>query len=159
VLNIGQRTFRVRGREHTHYFVRVGAVVAVLPETDAGGFLLVRQYRAALDTRLLEFPAGHVEPGETPAAAARRELEEETGHAAADVRYLFSFYPSPGYTDQVVHAFHATGLRPTATRFDPGEDIEVLRWTAAEVDAAVRSGELRDGKSLLLWWSRCAVRP
>lgn len=152
MLPIGQRTFQVRGTQHTHYFVKVGAVVVVLPQAADGRYLLVRQYRAALDERILEFPAGHCEPGEEPAAAARRELEEETGYAARDVRYLFRFHPAPGYTDERIFAFAARDLVRTSTRFDPSEDIEVLPWTAAEIDAAIAGGRLCDGKSLLIWW-------
>jgi ADP-ribose pyrophosphatase len=152
MLPIGERTFHVRGVQHTHYFVKVGPVVVVLARTATGRHLLVRQYRAALDRRTLEFPAGHCLPGEEPAAAARRELEEETGYRAEAVRHLFSFHPAPGYTDEVIHAFEAWELRPTATAFDPGEDIEVEEWTAAQIDAAAADGRLMDGKTLLLWY-------
>ncbi len=151
MLPIGERTFEVRGVPHTHYWVKVGPVVVVQAVRADGRRLLVRQYRAALDRRTLEFPAGHCEPGESPEAAARRELEEETGHVATEMRHLVRFEPAPGYTDEVIHAFRAEGLRHTTTSFDPGEDIEVVAWTPAEIEAAATAGRLTDGKSLLLW--------
>ena len=151
MLAIAQRTFEVRGVSHTHYWVEVGPVVVILPVLGDGRRVLVRQYRAALDRRTLEFPAGHCEPGERPEDAARRELAEETGYIATAMRPLFRFEPAPGYTDEVIHAFCAEGLRQGATSFDPGEDIEVLAWTSAEIEAAATGGGLTDGKSLLLW--------
>jgi ADP-ribose pyrophosphatase len=151
LLPIAERSFEVRGVRHTHYFVEVGPVVVVLARTPDGRYLLVRQYRAALDRRTLELPAGHCVPGEAPADAARRELEEETGYRAAEVRPLFSFHPAPGCTDEIIHAYRAEGLTPTATHFDPGEDIELEAWTAEQIDAAAAEGRLTDGKTLLLW--------
>jgi len=153
---MGERTFQVRGQPHTHSFVLTGDVVVILAEASDGRFLLVRQYRASLDRQTVEFPAGHCEPGESPEAAAGRELEEETGHRCARLRFLFKFEPAPGCTDEVIHAFWADGLEPTATSFDPGEDIEILRWSPNEIDAAAREGRLTDGKTLLLWLARKA---
>lgn len=144
-----ERTFSVRGRPVTHRFLELGEVVTVLARDAGGRVLLVRQYRAALDRPTLELPAGWCEPGEPPAAAAARELEEETGYRARAVEPLLSFWPAPGYSTEVIHVFAAGGLERTATRFDEGEEIDLVSLTDAECEAAVRSGEIRDGKSLV----------
>ena len=149
MLRLERRSFEVRGRTVTHEFVRFPQVVVVLARDPGGCLLFVRQYRAALDRRVVELPAGRVEPGEAPAAAAIRELEEETGYRADAVEPLVSFWPAPGYSDECIWVFQASGLRRTQTAFDPGEDIELVRWEDARWEEALRTGELRDGKTIL----------
>lgn len=148
-MDTGSRTFTVRGREVTHHYLRRPPVAVIAARDAEGRYLLVRQYRAALDEEIVELPAGRAESGEAIEATARRELEEETGHRAGRMAYRFSFHPTPGYSDEVVHAFEAGELRPTATRFDPSEEIELLRLSPGEVDAALRSGRIHDGKTML----------
>ncbi len=148
-MELERRTFAVRGRTVTHSFLRFPGVVVILAEDGAGRVLFVRQYRAALDRRILELPAGRLEPGEEPEAGARRELEEETGFAPETLRPLLSFWPAPGYSTERIWAFLADELRPTATHFDAGEDIELVPLTRQGWHAAMASGELADGKSLL----------
>lgn len=160
-MEISSRSFRVRGREITHEYVKRPPVSVVAALDDDGRYLLVRQYRAALDLHVVELPAGRMEPGESAAQTAARELEEETGHQAAQLDYRFTFHPTPGYSDEVVHVYAATVLTPTATRFDPAEDIELLRLSPADVDAAMASGRIHDGKTLLTFLAlrsglRCA---
>jgi ADP-ribose pyrophosphatase len=149
LLDLRQRTFQVRGRTVTHHYVHFGEVVVILARDEEGRVLAVRQYRAALDREILELPAGRVEAGEGPEAAARRELEEETGYRAERLERLLWFWPTPGYSDEVIHVFTASGLRRTAPRPDPGEDIRLVPLTPAECERAVRAGEIRDGKSLV----------
>lgn len=162
----GERTFTVRGRAVTHRFLRLGAVAAVLARDEAGRVLLVRQYRAAVDRRTLEVPAGFAEPGESTEAAAARELEEETGHRARILVPVLSFWPVPGYSTECLHLFAASGLERTATRFDPSEDIELARLDDAGCEAAVRSGEICDAKTLVAlmaarlgWHGPAGVQP
>ena len=144
-----ERTFTVRGQAVTHRFLRLGAVAAVLARDGAGRVLLVRQYRAAVDRRTLEVPAGFAEPGESPQAAAARELEEETGYRARTLEPVLSFWPVPGYSTERLHLFAASDLERTATRFDPGEDIALELLDDGACEAAVRSGEICDAKTLV----------
>ena len=134
--------------------VRHPGAVAVIAQRSDGRLVLVRNRRVAVGRQLLEFCAGKLEPGEPPAVTAARELEEETGHAAGRIEPLGSFYTSPGFADEIMHVFLATELRPVPQRLEPGEDIEVLTLTEAELRAAMAAGEILDGKTLgayLLW--------
>ena len=115
---------------------------------DAGDVLLVRQYRKAVEAALLEVPAGGMEPGESPEAAVLRELQEETGHTAGTLKHLKSFYISPGYCTEEMHAFLATDLRPAVLDPDYDEDIQVVRVPISEIPALIQSGQVRDAKSI-----------
>ena len=118
--------------------------VAIAPVTEDGRLLLVRQYRHAAREPLIELPAGRLEPGETPLDAARRELAEETGHAARRWRKLVTFLPAPGFCSERIHLFEARELEPVSARPDEDEDLEVLRLAPERVLEVAR-----DGKTLL----------
>lgn len=131
------------------------AVVAV----DAQGqVLLVRQHRPAVAGRLLELPAGLVDPGEQPIDCARRELAEETGFTADRLEPLVRFYTSPGFCDELIHIFAATDLRQVAVGTDEEEEIELVRMSLEEAINQVLSGELSDAKTVagLLAYARLA---
>jgi ADP-ribose pyrophosphatase len=130
-----------------------GGALAV-PVTADGRFVLVRQYRFAFAGRLLEFPAGTVEVGEEPSVTIRREIEEETGYRADNWRHLGDFPLAPGYSDEIIYAYLATGLtkleQPPAQ--DEDEDIEVVLMTAAELEAAIAGGEAIDAKTVTAYF-------
>lgn len=117
--------------------------------------LLVRQYRVPARAYLWELPAGKLDAGETPLQAARRELIEETGYRAKHWKKLVTFYPSPGFVAEKMTIFLATGL--TAGQATPMDDerIETRWFTGKEVEQAIRSGKIVDGKTMLgyLTWS------
>ena len=123
------------------------AVVAV----DACGLVtLVRQHRPAVDELMLEIPAGKLEhPHEDPLACARRELLEETGLSAENWRPLTTVCTTPGYCDERVALYLATGLSQGEARPDAGEFLRVERMPLQEAVGRVLSGELRDGKTAL----------
>ncbi len=126
-----------------------GGALAV-PVTPEGKLVLVRQYRFATQGRLLEFPAGTVEPGENPAETIRREIEEETGYRSHTWRKLGEFFLAPGYSDEIIYAFLAEDLELLATPpdQDEDEDIEVVLMTPDELETAILSGEQVDAKSI-----------
>jgi len=126
-----------------------GGALAV-PVTDDGKLVLVRQYRFAVMGRLLEFPAGTVEPDEQPAETIRREIEEETGYSASDWLPLGTFPLAPGYSDELIYAFLARGLTPIEgdLELDEDEDIEVVLMTPDELEKAILAGEAVDAKSI-----------
>jgi 8-oxo-dGTP pyrophosphatase MutT (NUDIX family) len=116
---------------------------------------LVRQPREAVgDPRLLEVPAGKLdEEGEAPLDTAKRELAEEIGKAAEDWREIERFYTSPGFTDEEVVLFAATGLNDAEAEADENERIEIVEWPLDRLDDAI--AECRDSKSLIgLMWLR-----
>jgi ADP-ribose diphosphatase len=122
--------------------------------------LLVRQYRVPARAYLWELPAGKLDAGETPLQAARRELIEETGYRAKHWKKLVSFYPSPGFVAEKMTIFLATGL--TAGESTPMDDerIETRWFTGPEIEKAIRSGKILDGKTMLgyLIWKQSSDR-
>jgi ADP-ribose pyrophosphatase len=124
------------------------AGAAVVAVDDAGQVVLVRQWRPAVGTRLLELPAGLVDPGEEPIDAARRELAEETGLVARALEPLVRCYTSPGFTTELIHLFVATGLQAQPPAPDDEEEIEVVRLPLAQAIELVMGGELSDAKTI-----------
>jgi ADP-ribose pyrophosphatase len=126
-----------------------GGALAV-PITPEGKLVLTRQYRFTVQGRLLEFPAGTVEPGEDPAETIDREIQEEIGYRAGEWKKLGEFFLAPGYSDEVIYAFLATNLEllenPPAQ--DDDEDLETVLMTPEEVEKAIHEGDLVDAKSI-----------
>jgi nudix-type nucleoside diphosphatase (YffH/AdpP family) len=128
------------------------AVVAIDANQDV---LLVRQPRQAVGAKLLELPAGLVDPGEAPLATARRELEEETGYTADHLRPLLRFYTSPGFCTELIHLFVGTNLRPVEVEPHADEQIELVRMPLQHAIDQVLNGEISDAKTvagLLAYW-------
>lgn len=115
--------------------------------------LLVRQYRVPARAYLWELPAGRLDEGERPLQAARRELIEETGYRAKQWKKLVTFYPSPGYVAEKMTIFLATGLTAGAATPMDDERIETRWFTSAEIEQAIRTGKIVDGKTMLGYFS------
>lgn len=134
--------------------VRHVGAAAVLPVVGELGsdpeILLLRQYRYAADGELFEVPAGTREsPDEAWDACARRELEEETGYRAGALRPLTRIFTTPGFTDEEIHLFLATGLVPGKVHRDDDEFIEVVRLPLGEAVGMIRAGAIVDAKSIV----------
>jgi ADP-ribose pyrophosphatase len=143
------------GVEATFGLIRHPGASLAVPLLADGRVVILRQYRFAVASRILEFPAGTLEEGEQPLASMRRELEEETGYGASRWDSLGAMLPCPGYSDEVIHLFLARDLsrlrQPPSG--DDDEDMEVLLMEPAELDAALASGdEALDGKSVTAWF-------
>ena len=136
-----------RGRTSIREIVEHSPCVCMAP-IDGDDVLLVRQYRKAVESSLLEVPAGGMEPGESPEDAVLRELQEEIGHTADTLKHLQSFYMSPGFCTEEMHAFLATDLRPAVLDPDYDEDIQVVRVPVADIPALLQSGQVRDAKTI-----------
>jgi ADP-ribose pyrophosphatase len=137
--------FRVERRDNRDVVVHppVAAIVAV----DGGHVALVRQHRVPVDSSLLELPAGFVDAGESPLAAARRELAEETGLHGGKWSELATFYTSAGFTDEKVHLFLATALEPGDASPEADEDLDVVRVPLVDVPGLIDSCE--DAKTVI----------
>ncbi len=134
-----------------------GASLAV-PIADNGQIIILRQYRFAVAQRLLEFPAGTLEPGEDPLTSMQRELQEESGYEATQWDELGIMTPCPGYSDELINMYLARGLKKLNSKpaGDEDEDIEVLLMTKEELNDKISSGEeTLDGKSITAWLRAC----
>lgn len=126
-----------------------GGALAV-PITNTGKLVLVRQYRFAIQRRILEFPAGTVEINEDPLKTIQREIEEETGYSAQKWDRLGEFFLAPGYSDEIIYAFVARDLEKLETppKKDEDEDIETVLLTPEELEKAILQGEAIDAKTI-----------
>ena len=118
------------------------AIVALMDD----GVLLVEQYRKAVETGTLEIPAGTLEAGELAEQCARRELVEETGFQALKMDKLTDFYPSPGFSSEIIHIFKASGLKKVP---DADAELPITFVPLNELLTKVRNGEVRDGKTII----------
>ncbi len=132
--------------------VRHPGSVVLIPVPAPGNVILIRQYRYTLDRYIWELPAGSLEPGEDPDAAAARECEEEIDLVPGRVERLQGFHPTPGFCDELMTFYRCTELRPpdarSTARKDEDEDIEPRTFTLEAARALVRSGEIVDLKTV-----------
>lgn len=128
-----------------------GAVV-IVPIGDQGEFVLERQYRAAVNRWLLEFPAGTMERGEDPLECAKRELAEEVGLAAQHWQNLGTMLPAPGFCNEVQHLFIAQDLSVVPTNPDEDEIIQTLRLNKVDLTEQIRIGEVLDSKTVAAFY-------
>jgi ADP-ribose pyrophosphatase len=139
------------GREVTVDVVRHNRSVVLLPMPDPLHIVLIRQYRYAVKRWLWELPAGSVDAGEEPEAAASRECHEEIGQVPDTIVRLGSFLPTPGYCTEEMIFFRLSGLSTpdTPAEVDEDEDIEPRTFTLAEARQMVRRGEIADMKTVV----------
>jgi ADP-ribose pyrophosphatase len=129
--------------------IRHPGAVAMIPLLPNHDVLLVTQFRAASGKTMLEIPAGTLEPGEDPRAAAERELQEETGYKPGTLERLGGEYAAPGYTSEYIHLFLATELSESRLDQDEDERIEVVRLPLDEALRRVEHGEIEDSKTII----------
>jgi ADP-ribose pyrophosphatase len=137
------------GSTATREVIEHPGAVAVIALTEQGELLLVRQYRHATGKILLEIPAGKRDPGEDPLACARRELEEETGCRARQWKTIFSYFSTPGFSDELLYLIMATDLEQGVAHTDDEEFIEVVTVPVAEALRMVYRGEICDAKTII----------
>jgi ADP-ribose pyrophosphatase len=145
------------GREADLELVRHDGSIVLLPIIDDGRVLLVRQYRHAAGSFLWELPAGSLEAGEDPAAAAARECQEELGLVPERLERLHTFYPTPGFCTETMTYFRATGLRPPGAgdaeaHQDEDESIEVGSFSTGEIRQMIDRGDIADLKTVAGLW-------
>lgn len=142
-----------KGGELNAEIIRHPGSVVIIPVTENGEIILVQQYRHAIGRLAWELPAGSLKPDENVEHAALRECQEEVGLIAAQIRPAGSFFPTPGYCDEEMHFFIASGLRQpgagdAAAHQDEDEDIETGSFPLERVRAMIASGEIVDLKTV-----------
>jgi ADP-ribose pyrophosphatase len=141
-----------KGGELKAEIIRHPGSVVIIPVADNGDVILVKQYRHAIGRWAWELPAGSLKDGEDPDAAAVRECHEEIGLVPARVERLGAFYPTPGYCDELMNFYRATGLRAPGegetAQPDEDEDIEPQPFSLAQLRAMIASGDIIDLKTV-----------
>ena len=137
------------GQLSTREIVEHPGAVAIVPITEDGRIIMVRQYRHAVGALMLEIPAGKLDPGEDPLTCAYRELEEETGYSAGSLQYLSSVYTTPGFTNEKIHLYVAGQLSKTRQRTDDDEFIKVEIYTCEQLRSLIDQGIVCDAKTML----------
>jgi len=127
------------------------AVVPFVSEStgDDPQILMIKQYRYAAEEYLYEIPAGRLDPGEAPLACASRELREETGCTAESMEFLFTMFTTPGFTDERIHVFMATGLTRGETARESDEFMTIETVTLSTALRFIQEGRIKDGKTAL----------
>ncbi|MFD2445931.1 NUDIX hydrolase [Bacillus sp. CGMCC 1.16607] len=137
------------GNTSKREIIKHPGAVAILPITNDGRIVMVEQYRKALERTLVEIPAGKLEKGENPEDSAKRELEEETGYGCENLEWLISFYTSPGFADEIIHLYVATGLTKieNAASLDEDEFVDLLELTLSEAKQYIIEKKIYDAKT------------
>lgn len=135
------------GRTASFEVVRHPGGAAVLPVLPDGKLLLIRQFRPAIGATIYEIPAGRLEPDETPKACVARELVEETGYRAANIKPLGSLWSTVGFCDEKIELFVATGLSEAQSALEPDEIIDLEPMLLSEALARVDRGDILDSKT------------
>jgi len=134
------------------YVVHPGAVM-VVAQLDNGDLVMERQYRYPMKAAMIEFPAGKLDPGESPLVCAQRELLEETGYTAREWARAGLIHPVISYSTEFIEIWFARGLTPGQRCLDAGEFLDVFTATPADLMAWCRDGKITDAKTLAgaLW--------
>jgi ADP-ribose pyrophosphatase len=121
----------------------------VVPLNEKGEVYMVRQFRKPIDAVTLEIPAGKLDPGEEPLVCAKRELKEETGLEAKEIRHLVSIHSTPGFSNEVLHMYSATGLSEGESCADEDEFISTEKYPVADLIDMILNGQITDAKTII----------
>ena len=150
IIDFYQDTMEIDG-DHTVVwdFIRHKGAAAVVPVTDDGKILMVRQYRNALDRYTLEIPAGALDAEDEPGIlCAGRELEEETGYRSEDLEWVITLRTTVAFCNERIEVYVARNLIPSKQHLDEDEFIDLKAYTIEELKEKIFSGEIEDGKTI-----------
>ena len=156
VIQVDLEKFRTtNGIEIQREVIHHPGAVCMLALNKEHEIYLVEQFRAPMKKKLLELPAGTLEPEENPEETAIRELQEEIGMKPNNIALMGGFYVAPGYCDEFVHLFTCTDLEPSKLEGDVDEDIKVIKMSLSEAIQAIQQGIIADAKTIcgILMWS------
>jgi ADP-ribose pyrophosphatase len=126
-----------------------GGAVGIVAITDDNKIVLVKQFRKPIEDALVEIPAGKLEIGENPKECAIRELQEETGYTAENIKLIHKFYSSAGFSNEKIFIYLATGLTPGETMLESDEFLDVMEVDVKEAFEMVIKNEIEDAKSTI----------
>lgn len=150
ILNLRKDAVEVIGNKTSEReIVEHNGGVALAAVTGDKKMVMVKQFRKAADKVLLEAPAGKREKDEDPLVTAVRELKEETGYTAAEVKFLTKFYSSCGYSEEIIYIYLCRGLTPGDTDFDDNEAIDIIEMDLDELYDMAINGEIEDAKTII----------
>ena len=129
--------------------IRHPGAAAVVPIKDDGTVVLIRQFRHAAGGFIYEIPAGKLASGEDPLHCTSRELEEKVGYRASTFELLSSIFTAPGFADEVIHVYKATGLTKGRQHLDRDEVLDVIEMPLSEAITKIEDGTIRDGKTIV----------
>jgi ADP-ribose pyrophosphatase len=155
ILNLRVDNVRVpSGKRAYREVIEHSPAVGILPVTTEGKVLLVSQFRYAIGEEMLEIPAGLVENDEPLEDAALRELQEEVGYTATVLKKIASFYTSPGFSNELLVLYLASGLKPSKLPEDEDEFIQVVAVDQEDIPVLLKEGKIQDGKTFaaLSWF-------
>lgn len=129
--------------------IRHPGAAAVVPLKDDGTVVMIRQFRHAAGGFIYEIPAGKLDRVEEPLTCAARELEEEVGYRAASFELLSSIFTAPGFADEVIHIYQASGLMKGTQHLDRDEVLEIIEMPLSDAINKIQDGTIRDGKTII----------
>lgn len=150
ILNLRKDKVTVKdGKTAYREIIEHNGAVALVPITADNKVVMVRQYRKACEKAILEIPAGKIDADEEPLVCAARELREETGYTAADIRYMTSFYVACGYSKEKISIYLCTGLEAGDTDFDEDEALDIIEIPFNELYDMCLNDEIEDSKTIV----------
>jgi len=149
IINVREDIVRLsNGKLTQREIVEHGETICVVPLDNDGNVLLVEQYRKPAGQRLLEVPAGGIDEGETPEEATLRELQEEVGFTARKLQHLTTFWCTPGFCTEQMHAYLATELGPSSLAPDDDEELRVVPTPLDKIPGLIGDNTICDAKSI-----------
>jgi ADP-ribose pyrophosphatase len=149
IINLKKQKVTVKSGTSYREIIEHNGGAVIIAITSDKKMVMIRQFRKPAEKVMFEVPAGKIDPGEDPIVTAGRELKEETGYTAEEIRYLTRFYPSVGYSKEVLYLYLCTGLTSGETDFDENEAIDMELWDIEELHQMVMRGELDDAKTII----------
>lgn len=137
------------GKISSREIVEHSGAVAIVAVNKKDEVLMVKQYRKPVESVLLEIPAGKLEKGESKEACAQRELMEETGYFANDLKYIMDFYTTPGFSNELMHLFFAKNLVARKKEADFDENLILETIPIKQAISKIKTGEIKDGKTIV----------
>lgn len=150
IINLRVDTVKLpNGKEATREVVEHPGAVAVVALNEKNELVMIHQFRAPINEVIIEIPAGKLEKGEDPLVCAKRELEEETGYQAASWKQMFTFYTTPGFSDEKMYLYMAKDLKSLEQSLDEDEFVELVYIPVKDALDMARNGKIKDAKTIL----------